>query len=318
MNMKKITVLLAMFLGTYGVANAQRFYLDFNMGYGFGFPTNVLGQSMSTDIVNGVKSNTSSNLQGSIGQGLNWQITPGYMITDNIGVELGINYFMGAKKTMAETSSTITTYTTDNDGNKTYKFEKEDFSRRKDVANSNQIRIAPAVIISTGASKAFSGYTKLGIIMPVFGSTTVNTDAVSAAVNGNTIDRTSIVAKTVISGAPSFGFKGALGLNYNITSNLSVFGEVYVMSLNVKQKERKTVSMKVNGVEEVSSSPLYSTDIKYVDQLTPESNNEDAVITGGLSADHDVTKPKQELFQKTSFSQLGIQFGVKYTFGGKK
>jgi hypothetical protein len=76
--------------------------------------------------------------------------------------------------------------------------------------------------------------------------------------------------------------------------------------------------MKVNGVEEVSSSPLYSTDIKYVDQLTPESNNEDAVITGGLSADHDVTKPKQELFQKTSFSQLGIQFGVKYTFGGKK
>lgn len=316
--MKKITLLLALFLGSYGAVNAQRFYLDFNIGYGFGFPKNVLGQSMHTDIVNGVKNNTSSNLMGSIGQGLNWQITPGYMITDNIGVELGINYFMGAKTTMAESSSTITIYTDDGSGNLTYKFNNEDFSRRKDVASSNQIRIAPAVIISTGASKAFSGYAKLGIIMPVFGSTVVNTDAVSAEVSGNTINRTTIQAKTVINGAPSFGFKGALGLNYNITDNLSVFGEVSLISLNVKQKSRTTTSMKINGVESIDDTPKYSAQIDYVDELTPSSNNEDAVITGGIQSDHDVTKPKQELFQKTSFSQLGIQVGVKYTFGKKK
>lgn len=316
--MKKITLLLAMFLGSYGIAKAQRFYLDFNVGYGFGFPKNVLGQDVHTDLVNGVKNNTSENLMGSIGSGLNWQFTPGYMITDNIGVELGINYFMGSKRTMAETSSNITVFTDDGNGNLTYKFNNEEFSSRKDVANSSQIRIAPAVIISTGASKAFSGYAKLGIIMPVYGSTVVNTNAIAATVNGNQIDRSTIVAKTIISGAPSFGFKGALGLNYNITDNISVFGEVTLMSLNVKQKDRKTVSMKIDGVENVDNTPAYSKEIQYVDKLTPESNNEDAVITGGIQSDHDVTKPKQELFQKTSFSQLGIQVGVKYTFGSKK
>ncbi|HRO76338.1 MAG TPA: outer membrane beta-barrel protein [Crocinitomicaceae bacterium] len=307
--MKKITLVCAMVLASMG-AKAQGFYLDFNAGYGFGMPGNVLGVKSHTDIVEGVRYNTSSNLMGSIGNGLNLQLTPGYMITDNIGVELGINYFIGSKTTMAESEVTLTEASSN--------LDHAAFSSRKDVANSNQLRIAPAVLLSTGASKQVSGYAKMGIIMPLMGGTTVNTNALNGTISNGVITQETVVAKTEVNGAPSFGFRGALGINYNITDNLSVFGEVFAMSLNVKQKSRKTVSYKLDGQEIVETLPKYSSSFDYVDEVTPESNNADAIITGGWAEDHDVAKPKQELFAKTSFSQMGFQFGIKYTFSKKK
>lgn len=303
--MKKITLLCGLLIASLG-ASAQGFYLDFNVGYGMGFPANVTGVKSHTDIINGKRYKTQSNIMGSLGHGLNLQLTPGYMITDNIGVELGINYFLGSKTNMGETSSSLTM----NTGG--MNFDNEDFSRRKDVASSNQLRIAPAVIVSTGASNTISGYAKVGIIMPVFGSTIVNTNATNASIVSGEIQRELVEVKTIVNGAPSFGFKGALGINYNITDNLSIFGEVFATSLNVKQKNRRTVSYKINGNEIVESLPTYNTDIDFLGELTPESNNDD---DPSLQNFKDVTSAKQELFQKTSFSQMGFQIGVKYTFG---
>ncbi len=299
--MKKIILLCALFMASLTV-NAQRFYLDFNFGYGFGMPGNVLGEKSHTDIINGERFKTASNLTGSIGSGLNLQLTPGYMINDNIGIELGINYFIGSKTTMAESTSSLTMNIGPNN------FDNADFSSRKDVANSSQLRIAPAVLISTGISNTISGYAKLGIIMPLMGSTIVNTTAYSARVESGEIVRDEIIVKTVISGAPSFGFKGALGMNYNITDNLSLFGEVFVASLNIKQKTRRMESYSFNGQDGIDALPSYNKDIDYIDELTPESNNSD------VNTSSEGTAPKEELFQKTSFSQMGIQIGIKYTF----
>lgn len=310
--MKKLTLLGALFMASLTV-NAQRFYLDFNFGYGFGIPGNILGEKSHTDIVNGVKYKTSSNLTGSIGNGLNLQLTPGYMINDNFGVELGINYFIGSKTTMGQSTSSLTMSAGG------LNFDNEDFSSRKDVANSSQLRIAPAVLISTGISKTVSGYAKLGIIMPLMGSTIVNTSVKNAHIVSGEIVRDDVKVKTEISGAPSFGFKGALGINYNITDNLSIFGEVFAASLNIKQKSRKTQSYKIDGQEIIETLPAYNKDILYVDELTPESNNGDISTTDpSYSSTKDITAAKQELFQKTSFSQMGFQLGIKYTFSGKK
>ncbi|MBW7868985.1 MAG: outer membrane beta-barrel protein [Brumimicrobium sp.] len=298
--MKKILTLCAITLGAFAFnTNAQGFYLDFNAGYGFGFPKNVLGTETHTDIVNGVGSVTTKNLTGSIGQGLNLQLTPGYMINEHIGIELGINYFIGGKTLMNKVTRSI------NNGGA---IVDDEYEKREDIAHSSQLRIAPTVFLSTGITNKISGYAKVGIILPVYGSTIVNTEWIQGSIDNGAIVKEKHEIVTKINGDLSMGFRGALGVNYNITDNISVFGEVFALSLNVKQKNRASTSYKIDGEELVEFVPVIKAQIEYVDELTPESNNP------SYNTKYDTSKPLNELYQKTSFSQMGIQVGVKYRF----
>lgn len=298
--MKKIITLCAVVLTAFSMNSfSQGFYADFNVGYGIGMPANVLGQDISVDIINGEAFMSSENLMGSLGSGLNLQLTPGYMFNDHIGIELGVNYFIGTKAVMSRVSKTL-----DNGP-----LKDEDYEYREDVASSNQLRIVPSVFISTGMSNKISGYAKAGIIMPLLGSTIVETDwSKPIAPSGGVIPKEQHEMRTEVNGAPSFGFRGAIGMNYNITENISIFGEIFATSLNVKQKDRKTTSYLVDGYEIKDQLPLYSLEYEFVDELTPESNNSD------YNSSYDASKPRQELFEKTSFSQMGIQIGVKFRF----
>lgn len=304
--MKKILTIL--FVSTVGFfssnLNAQGFYLDFNVGYGVCLPKNVLGQEIHNSQVNFKTTSETKNLMGSLGKGLNLQLTPGYMINNHIGIELGINYFMGGKEVMNSITTSI-----DNPAKGSIKAIKDDnYEMREDVAHSNQLRISPALYLSTGFDEKISGYAKLGIIMPVYGSTMVNSTEVSALNIGGKITKENKEMYTEVNGAPSFGFKGAIGLNYRISDNLSVFGEIHALSLNIKTKSRKTTSYKVDGVEVIDKLPAYSTQIEYVEELNKESNNKD------YNTNYDLDRPLQDIYSKTSFSQFGIQIGVKYNF----
>lgn len=304
--MKKIILLASVFMISLG-AKAQ-FYIDVNGGYGFGWPSNVLGESAERLAVNGVLESdahlvASKNLMGSLGQGANIQLTPGYMINDYIGFELGISYFIGAKKTMSSSVTSLNYESLD--------FENEPLSHSITTASSNQIRILPTIIISTGKSNKFSGYAKLGIVMPVFGSTKAVVDSLSFdtydAVNKKLLYNNSTF-KVNIAGSPSVGFRGAVGMNYNITDHLSVFGELYATSLNIKTKSQTIYYFERNGEDKTDALPAYKAVTEYVDKLDENSNN------ASYNPNYDLGKPLQELFSKRSFSQLGIQFGIKYTF----
>ncbi|MBN9293964.1 MAG: outer membrane beta-barrel protein [Flavobacteriia bacterium] len=296
--MKKVTLLCALVLASFGV-KAQGFYADFNVGYGLGLPGNVLGTTTHTDILNGASTMESKNLKGSLGQGLTLQLTPGYMFNEHIGVELGINYFLGAKVLINEQTSNFQL---------TALGINEDYSNRYDHAQSNQLRIIPSVIISTGTSNKISGYAKAGLVMPVLGSTIVTTDAITAVFTGTAIQRTTLAAETEVKGTFSLGFRGAVGLNYNITDNLSIFGELYATGLNIKQKHRVLNSRTIDGVETTTTMTTYDKEIEYVKELNSSSNN--STYNANISAG----SPKQELFAKTNFNQFGLQIGVKYNF----
>ena len=297
--MKKVTLLCALVLASFG-AKAQGFYADFNVGYGLGLPGNVLGVKTHEDNINGVITKTSSNIKGSVGQGLTLQLTPGYMFTEHIGVELGINYFLGARVTAVENTSSITL---DNQG-----IDNEDFTYDQTSVQSNQLRLIPSVIISTGVSNKVSGYVKAGIIMPVLGLTRAYVEGEIATLNGSDISRDKTYSELEVRGSFSLGFRGAVGLNYNITDKLSVFGEIYVTTLNIRQKNRTLVSQKYNDVEVSGNIPVYNIEIEYVKELNENSNN------SAYNSNYKTDLPKQELFAKTNFDQFGLQVGVKYNF----
>lgn len=275
--MKKLILSVAMLsLGT--GAMAQGMYASFNLGYGFGTPGDMVG---TVDVVDGGGNTTSTPTYGTLGGGFNIGLTPGYMISENFGIELGLNYLLGSTLTSTDftTPATSTTIKT----------------------KSNQFRVSPTLVISTGAGEGLSAYAKAGIVLPVAGSTTTN---VEATFFGGTSSQ-EISSK----GAFSAGFTGAIGVNFGLSDKLSIFGELSHVSLRIKGKTQTIESSEVNGVNQLVGATTYMLETSYVGELNSSSNNSSYnpnPVNQGAA--------KEELAGNSNFNALFINLGVKFNF----
>ena len=122
-----------------------------------------------------------------------------------------------------------------------------------------------------------------------------------------------------------FGTIAALGYNYHINEHLAIFAELEYMNIAVKrdysdikdfnQTLKATLNIGGQLVEkEITLSTLnsfkedgsfrdfrgqsYQKHIDYVESATEE----------------ELSKPTKELTEKASYSSLGLNFGIKYTF----
>jgi hypothetical protein len=276
--MKKIIFTVGVLLAAQG-ASAQGFYGDINVGYGLGAPNYVMGttQTLTLSPMLTVTESKEENIYGSIGQGFNLALTPGYMINEHIGIELGINYFMGAQKTIQETKTNNASL----------------YSSRK--AQSNQLRLIPSVVVSSGGEK-ISVYAKGGLVIPVIGVTNIEIDGSELVVTGQGLMAKRTEVETEFKGKVSLGFRGALGVNYRMSDKLSIFGELQQTNLFIKQDKNTIVSYKVNNVDVMGGLTTEQKETNYVDEITNSS------------------AANQELAGKTNFNQFGINIGVKYKF----
>ena len=277
-NMKKITLMVAsVTLGF--TAMSQGFYGALNVGYGFSTPSQVIGTDY---VVSATGAETESNIYGTYGAGINIGLTPGYMITEHFGVELGLNYFMG----------------TNVDVNKV----RTPFGESLASLHSSQFRLLPSLVVSSGGTK-FSVYAKAGLVLPVFGTTFLKVEDSGVFGPGSGYTR-----ETETKGAFSLGFNGAIGVNYGISDKLSVFGELSGMNLHINAKEREVTTATNNGVDMMSALTTYDKNISYVDELTPSSNN------AGYNVNYTEDQPQEVLRTRNNFSALFINLGVKYAF----
>ncbi|MCO5261175.1 MAG: outer membrane beta-barrel protein [Crocinitomicaceae bacterium] len=286
--MKKIVLFGALLFATTTV-KAQGFYTDLNFGYGVCIPTSVLGADIYKDLDN-PENSYEKNIYGSLGRGFNVTLSPGYMITKNIGVELGINGFFGTETLMEQKKTT--------DEN-LYDITK---------AKSNQLRIIPSVVLNTGGDKLY-GYAKAGIVLPVAGSTKAHrSTSFTVLIPGNlTPDVYSNEFNATVKGSFSLGFRGALGIGYNFTQNIGLNFELYSTNLQIKAKNRKVIeTAKKNGVEVETDTPLYYTETNYVNEVNSSSNND------AYNTDFDQDRPKQERATKTNFNQFGFSIGLRF------
>ena len=271
--MKKLIlpVLAIMSLGT---ATAQ-FNLGLSAGYGLGSPGHVLG---TTTAPNGdVK-----NIYGTLGNGLQANLTPGYMFGEHFGVELGLNGFFGSETTVNKTDGAAGTDRT--------------------TQKSTQFRIAPSFYIRSAGEK-FSVYARTGLLIPLLGS-------VKTEQNDNSIPGVSIVQISSTSGKVALGYTGAFGFNIHFGTKFGFFAEVGANSLRVKSKATEAKTSTVNGNDQLASAPTYFKEIDYVDELTSSSNNFSHNAASNLSS------AREELRQVANFSNFFVQIGIKFTFTG--
>lgn len=276
--MKKIVLLVSVVAAGFSV-KAQNFYAELNVGYGIGMPSSTLGTDTYTDL-SGNGSYTKA-IHGTLGGGLNLTLTPGYMFNKYIGVELGLNYFMGSK-TLVSSS----TFSNANVYDKT-------------TASSNQFRLLPSVIFSTGGEKLY-GFARAGLVIPVAGSTKGVREASTGLITTD--------VNTTTAGNVTVGFRGSVGIGYNITDLIGISLEVSHTSLTIKPKSRVIDSYSVSGQDVTSVMSTYDKEIKYVDELNTSSNN------SSYNPDYSTSSAQETIGQKTNFSQVGIALGVRFNF----
>ena len=267
---KNLLMIIAMFIAT---GLSAQFYAGVKLGYGFGAQKTAFGTTQ-TD-------NSQENIWGSVGQGFTPGLKVGFFFNDNIGIEMQMNYFMGATITAADVNMTGYTNST--------------------TAQSSQFRLIPALVYKTDLGL----YGRFGMVLPVTGKTIVEQTEVTDMGGGVTVTQEVIQE---LKGAFSMGFAGAIGYEFEISDALMFFGEFEYIGLNIKGNTATVTQYNVNGADQLAAMTTYQKETTYVDMLDATSNN------GAYNATPDMAVARDAMRSSSGYSSFRINVGVSMYF----
>ncbi|TYP99063.1 outer membrane protein with beta-barrel domain [Tenacibaculum adriaticum] len=278
--MKK-TILVVALLLTAITTNAQ-FYVSASGGYSIAVGEKTLGQK--------VTATTSSDLNGSYGEGAQTQLRGGYFFNDKFGVELGVGYLYGTNQDVQDVSIPGASINIEARG------------RAFGASLSGIYNITENFYARAGLLTKIGGKTEavasLDLLVP---ATVVN----PAAPAGQFVDLNADFT-TDFHGKFPLGFIGAIGYKFPITDNWSLFAEAEYLSINVTRDTSDLGDYSAtlaggnlpseNLYQILNANPL-------LEDLAP------LLLEGAKWGEGDLPS------SKAPYSSLGINFGFTYTFG---
>lgn len=255
----------------------------------------VGGNAPLRKIYEGGKLVSEENLTRFFGEGFRTGINGGYRFNTRFGAEIAGNYYFTTNKTMAQT-------TTDrifvSNGKPVYNF--------KSVGQRKAFDLVPTVVLYLGEYKGLEPFSKLGVIVPIYGDFNITTDAVvpTGMANPATV---AIHSVDKASANPTVGFMAALGTSYRLGKSISVFAELEYRNISVHGKSKETIEFTKNGQDALSTRTTAEIYTNYVDRLDVNSNNSRTNPNGV-----DSTKPTDELSSYVGISAVGLTLGLKY------
>lgn len=270
----------------------------------------VSGQLPNSDVYapNGTTLISRETNHGSFGEGVRGNVTAGYRFTTRLGVEMGVNYFSGRSKTMVQTTHRLVAAgPTFVDGIAEGKIQALDLS--------------PSLVLFLGEVSNFETYTKVGVIVPVLGDLTIETNRTYTGPVAGGVLKT--YSKDVVKPQPTVGFTASVGTSYKLGKHLSAFAEIEYRNFTVHGKSKETEIYTENGVDKLYTPTTFRSDasysashVNYVDQLTSNSNNPLFNPNTGTANPNDTTRPNEAMDDISSFvgiSGLGLTLGLKYS-----
>ena len=223
---KNLLLIIALFVAT---TMSAQFYAGLGVGYALGASKRVNGTETSGTIT--------TNIYGSYGQGFAPTLKLGFMFSDNMGIEMGVSYLMGASQTKLKTSSEL------------------------EEAKSNGMRLAPQLVYQL--DNGFYG--RFGVIIPVMGKTVITSTDDSVMVGLNTYAKKEMEIET--KGSFSIGFIGAIGYNYALSDNMNLFGEIEYIGLSIKSGSATVTKLDLGGTDLLEKMDTYRKEIEFVDEI---------------------------------------------------
>ncbi len=281
---KNLLFVVAIFLAT--TLSAQ-LYVGAKLGYGLGANKYEAGTIMAGE--------SQSIEWGSMGQGMQLGLKAGYFFNDNLGFELGIDYFMSYEGRIADvkvpTAANIDVI--------------------QDVtAKSKQLRLIPQLVLKTDMGV----YSRFGIILPVIGTTTVTSHQEEVVMAPGPIKMTTD-SEIEYKGKFSIGFAGAVGYQYEISDDLHVFGELQYTGLTIRGATSEVVAYSINDIDQLPGLDIIQKETTFVDELSAGSNTYDNNPAGDpYNTTPDTEKAKDVLRTSTVYSSYGINIGITMAF----
>lgn len=263
------------------------------------FPV-VSGSLPNTDVfaADGTTLLSRETNHGSFGEGFRTGFTSGYRVSNRLGFEMGLNYYISNSKTMVNTTNKLAAagpvFVTGNAKGKITAFD-----------------LAPAVVLFLGESNGFEPYTKVGVIVPVHGNLTIETNRKYTLPGGTTI---ATYAKEKVLPNPTVGFMAVLGTSYKLGKNLSVFGELEYRNFTVHGKTKETEVYTEGGGDKLNATTSFrdgsyaENHVNYVESITAASNNK-ITNSGGF----DRNKASDDISSYVGISGIGLTIGLKYS-----
>lgn len=282
------------------IDNSEQFYVRVSAGYSFesgktefnnADPNGLTGIMQSTDVTVGADGSVNvKSLNGTVGAGVKANITVGYMFNPYIGAELGVSYFHGDKTLIGRLRSPQVAS------------EENTYLRGFDVA--------PGIFL-TPNFKTINPYARMGVIIPIAGELNIETRAKQANGGGSGTD-IMVEAKSEVKAHFSVGYFGAVGVNYPVNDNLSIFAEVEIKNLSIKSKSAEITEYATTAItngesqlvpgQQLADLPVYEKQFEFSDDYTQSSTTAP-----------DQNAPRQIPTQFVNASGTGINVGIRFS-----
>ncbi|GAA4763214.1 MULTISPECIES: porin family protein [Flavobacterium] len=243
---------------------------------------------------------SSKSITGSFGEGFRTNLGLGYRFTERLGFEMGVHYYIGNSRKMANYTNledapvqvapgvTVPTVIT---------FESKGQIKALDLS--------PSLVLYLGETKGFEPYTKVGVIVPVYGYLDIKTNATKSTTTGTKLAE--VYKRDVVKPNPTVGFMAALGTSYKLSGKLKAFAEIEYRNFTVHGKTKETKDYTVNGQDRLSTLPYSEVHTNYVNQLDTTSNNPETNAAG-----YNTNNAKEELSSYVGISGVGLTLGIRY------
>ena len=281
--MRKIMILTLVIGLVAGVTNAQKFYGRIGIGpeVGLCYYNGYFGDYTitSTSDVQKVKN-------GSLGSGFNVNLGFGFMFSKYVGLDLGLNQFIGFG-IKSNYSNTQSTYSMESDHK----------------ISAKMFQIVPAIVITPGLEK-INPYARLGLILGVMNriSYTYSQTATNVPYLKETFTEDS---KEIDRGGVALGCAAALGVDFVLSEMVSLYAEIDLNALNYAPTKGKYKEWTIDGVDQLPDATTKEKEWEYVKELDYDEDIPDG-------------SPDKYLKESAVLTNVGINFGVKFKFGSSK
>ena len=266
----------------------SQFQVSASTGYAVGRAGMKLGEITTV-------SETGANVEnsyGSYGEGVNFQIRGTYFFNDTFGADVSLGYLHGSDQDVTVVNST-----------------------------SQQVNaIARARAFGGSASLVYkfnnNVFGRIGGLFKVAGKTeavvynkAVFTDQEAEAQNLPSGSYSETNYKEDFHGHFPIGLVAALGYNYELSPNLSLFAEAEYYGISLKRKDSEISEFNTDIV--LPDGTVAAAGVFSIDNLPDGTNKKTTYVDNLSSSDTDTTK---RLSQKVPYSSFGINFGITYKF----
>jgi hypothetical protein len=279
--MKKSYIVLMAICMMAGNLSAQKTYLRLGIGGGVG-----LKQYQGQTWADQTSTNTSNKYEiksTGLGSGLNVNLAFGYMFSENVGIELGVNEFIGLNKKIHYSNTTLL---------------NEETSDTK--ISGMMLQLIPAIVISPGGEK-LSPYARLGMIIGILPSVVQKEN--STYVNNPVLKATSTteVYNFKQYGGVALGFTAAGGVAYKLNDHLKLYAEMVFNGITYAPTKGKVKEWTIDGVDRLATATTKDKEWTYEKKYDNAENIPDA-------------NPDKKSKISQNFSNVELNIGVKFNF----